>query len=176
MKRHSSKKTSFPVSTKCVLKNILFLAIALFVVEYMFSKHPGYRWVYKDMLKGNMKIIREHPKLSFEQKMQMKLGASYEYLLFIKKSTPEDAVILYPSKRAFTKENSPFVQEIYNKTYATRFLHPRKLVLEEELNQNKYADKITHVAIVNKEGADKLPYPVDPEIQHTVLPVVAPKK
>lgn len=168
------QKTSSSVDTKWLLKNVLFLILALLLVKYTFSEHPTYRWVYHDLLKGNMKTIKEHPKLTFEQKMRMKLGADYDYLLFLQRATPENAIILYPSQEAFSKKGSPFTQ-IYNKMYAIRFLYPRKLVLENELNISKYADKITHVAIVNGEGRDKLSYPTDSAYQHGVLPVT-PKK
>ena len=74
------------------------------------------------------------------------------------------------------EEKMKMKREIGNKLYATRFLYPRLLILESELEESRYADRITHVAIVNGEGKDRLPYQVDPEIQHAVLPVVQPKK
>ena len=60
---------------------------------------------------------------------------------------------------------------IYNKIYATRFLYPRKLVLESEFGVSKYADQINYVAIVNGEGKDKLSYPTDSTYRHGVLPI-----
>ena len=57
------------------------------------------------------------------------------------------------------------------KIYATRFLYPRKLILESERKTGKYKNEITHVAIVNGKGMEKLPYPVDTEFQHGVLPL-----
>lgn len=157
-------------------KNALFMVLALLLVRYALTEQPTYRWVYSSLLKKNMATIKKYPKLTFEDKMQMKLGKDYDFLRFIKQSTPENAVLLYPSQEAFRKEGSPFKQEIGNKLYATRFLYPRLLVLESELETSRFADKITHVVIVNGEGKDKLPYPVDPEVQYAVLPVVPPKK
>ncbi|MDR0962202.1 MAG: hypothetical protein LBM62_06570 [Mediterranea sp.] len=154
-----------------LLMNVLLLVAGILLVSYALTKQPAYHWVYSGLLKQNMELIRKHPKATFDQKMQMKLGASYEYLLYIKQETPKDAVILYPTVRAFKKAGSPFTQEIFNKIYATRFLYPRKLVTEDELTTNKYADKITHVAIVNGEGRQHLSYPVDSTYQHAVLPV-----
>ena len=175
-KGRSSQKSPFIVYAGWSLKNILFLFIAIFLVKLTFSRQPAYNWVFNGLLKGNMRMIKEYPKLTYDQKMQYKLGASYEYLLFLKRATPENAVILYPSSKAFQKEGSPFTQNIDNKIYATRFLYPRKLILESELKDSKYADKITHVAIVNGEGRDKLPYPVDPKMEHGVLPVKPQKQ
>lgn len=154
-----------------LVKNVILLAIAILLISYTFNKQPGYHWVYNGLLKGNMKMIKEYPNLTFDEKMSVKLGASYNYLHYIKQSTPENAIILYPSPQAFRKEGSPFTQEIYNKVYATRFLFPRKLILENELATSEYAGKITHIAIVNGEGIDKLPYQVDPDLEHAVVPV-----
>jgi len=43
--------------------------------------------------------------------------------------------------------------------------------LESERKTGKYKNEITHVAIVNGKGTEKLPYPVDTEFQHGVLPL-----
>ncbi|MDR0658491.1 MAG: hypothetical protein LBG18_06120 [Mediterranea sp.] len=158
-----------------VLKNIVYLVLVLFLVRYTLSKQPGYRWVY-DMLRSNMETVRKHPGLTFEQKMQQKLGMSYVYLLHLKQATPEDAVILYPAPEAFKEKDSPFTQEIYNKIYATRFLYPRRIIRTDEPETGKYAGRITHVAIVNGIGADRLPYPVDPAVRHGVFPITPRKK
>lgn len=173
-KQENAPKTSSHPDGKWLLKNILFLLLALLLVKITFTEQPAYKWVYYNLLKGNMSLIKQYPDISFEQKMQMKLGVNYEYLHFIKQATPENAVILYPSQEAFSKEGSPFAH-IYNKIYATRFLYPRKLVLESELGVSKYADQINYVAIVNGEGKDKLSYPTDSAYQHGVLPITPQK-
>ena len=160
-KQEKQRKT-FAVYAVWLAKNVLFMVLALLLVKYTLTKQPAYHWVYSSLLKENMATIKKHPEFTFEEKMKMKLGVDYDYLLFIKQATPENAVILYPSQEAFLKKGS--------------FLYPRLLILESELEESRYADRITHVAIVNGEGKDRLPYQVDPEIQHAVLPVVQPKK
>lgn len=176
LKKDSSYKTLSAIHVKRFVKDVCFLILSLFLVSYLFLKQPGYNWVYFGLLKKNMETIKKYPNLTFEQKMQMKLGTSYEYLLYLKRATPENAVILYPESRAFREKGSPFTQNIDNKIYATRFLYPRKLVLESELETSKYANKITHVAIVNGKGKEKLSYPVDSAFQHGILPVNPIKK
>lgn len=170
-KESSIHRPSAVQNRKWLLKNVSFLILAILLVSYALSKQPGYQWVYFGLLKGNMATIKKYPELTYEQKMQMKLGTSYGYLLYIKQSTPENAVILYPPTNAFRTKDSPFTQNIDNKIYATRFLYPRKLVLESELLMSKYADQITHIAIVNGIGKDKLTYPVDSTVQHGVYPI-----
>ena len=172
MRKANTAYQSRPVTNRRrLLKNVSFLILAALLVFYAFSKQPGYHWVYFNLLRGNMETIKKYPKLTFEQKMQMKLGTSYEYLLYLKQATPENAVILYPDSKDFREKGSPFTQNIDNKIYATRFLYPRKLILESERKTGKYKNEITHVAIVNGKGTEKLPYPVDTEFQHGVLPL-----
>ncbi len=175
-KQQEAQGKSFAAYGVWLAKNVLFMVPALLLVCYTLTKQPTYHWVYSGLLKENMEAIKKYPGLTFEEKMQMKLGADYGYLLFIKQNTPENAVILYPSREAFQKEGSPFKQEIYNKLYAIRFLYPRLLISEDELQESRYADRITHVAIVNGEGKGRLPYQVSPETRHAILPVVQQQK
>lgn len=175
-KRNSAHKPLPGIRPRWVLKNVSYLILSIILVSYMFLKQPGYNWVYFGLLKKNMETIRKYPRLTFEQKMQMKLGTSYEYLLYLKRATPENAIILYPESKAFREKDSPFTQNIDNKIYATRFLYPRKLILESERKTSKYTNKITHVAIVNGKGKEKLSYPVDSAFQHGILPVNPIKK
>ena len=151
------------------LKGILSTGLVVLFLKYLFSISPAYDWVYNGLLKQNMQLINKYPDVSYEQKMALKLGASYEYLYYVRQQTPEDAIILYPSADAFRMKGNPFTQEIHNKLFATRFLYPRRLIQREELEKSPYAEKITHVAIVNGVGRDFLPYPVDSTMQHAVL-------
>ncbi|MDR0976451.1 MAG: glycosyltransferase family 2 protein [Prevotellaceae bacterium] len=154
-----------------LLKNVALLLPALLLVYYVLALQPAYHWSY-DMLTSYRDFIEENPHATFDEKMKLKLGASYDYLHYVRQTTPPDAVILYPSAEAFRKPGSPFTQEIYNKLYATRFLYPRKLVTEEELSRgSRYATRITHVAIVNGVSPRSLAVPFDSTYQHVVIPV-----
>jgi hypothetical protein len=161
--------------TVIALRNIVYLGIAIFLAVRILSKQPGYRWVYT-MLKSNMETIRQYPDLTFEQKMHIKLGVSYDYLLYLKQSTPENAVILYPDPKAFRCEDSPFTQEIDNKTYATRFLYPRKIIRAGDAEAGTYAADITHVAIVNGRAADGFSCPVDSSVRHGIFSITPSAK
>lgn len=158
------------------VKNILIVIVAGLLVKEGIEAQPGYNWVYNGLLKGNMETIKAYPNLTFDEKMTMKLNSCYSYLMYIKEQTPENAVILWPSGADFSKENSPFKGEIYNKTYALRFLYPRKLVTPHEIGKSHYEKEITHIAIVNGTGFDKLPYKVEQPFEHGVLPVKPQKK
>jgi hypothetical protein len=154
-------------------KNIVVAFAAGFLLFECLKVQPGYNWAYYGLLKGNMAAIRANPDLTLEQKYEQKLGIDYAYLQFVKSATPEDAVILYPSREDFFPEGieSPFKQGVSNKTWGLRFLYPRKLVLPSEMETNRYANDITHVAIVNGRGYERLDYEVETPIEHGVLPV-----
>lgn len=154
-----------------IVKNVLIVAVVALILKEGIQAQVGYNWVYNGLLKGNMQTINAYPDLSFDEKMGMKLNSSYSYLMYIKEQTPENAVILWPSGADFMKEKSPFSGELGNKTYALRFLYPRKLVTPNELGKSHFEKEITHVAIVNGCGFDQLPYSINQPFEHGILPV-----
>lgn len=160
-----------------VCKNGVAALICWFLISHFVFKQPGYQWITQGMLKQNMELIKQYPKLTTDQKYEMKLGTSYAYLKFIREQTPPNAIILYPERDDFFPpgaESRFKGQEPYNKVWATRFLFPRKLVTPSELKDSPYTGQITHVAIVNGRGRDRLSYPVPEEYQFSVLPVNLP--
>ncbi|MDR1344812.1 MAG: hypothetical protein LBJ39_05605 [Tannerellaceae bacterium] len=158
-----------------LLKNICAAVVAGIFIFKCIEMQGGYNWVCNSMLKGNMELIKANPGATLEQRHEFKLGFDYRYLQFVKTSTPEDAVILYPSREDFFPEgvDSPFKQDVSNKTWALRFLYPRKLVLPSEMESNRYAGDITHVAIVNGRGFDRLGYETgtDGSMEFGILPL-----
>ncbi|MDR2118696.1 MAG: hypothetical protein LBP25_04090 [Tannerellaceae bacterium] len=155
-----------------ILKNLFFAFLAGFLLLKAMESNDGYKWAYT-MLTGNMKTIRANPNLSIWEKNEMKLGVDFAYVRFLKESTPENAVILYPAYEDFYPKDkqTPFKQEVYNKIWALRFLYPRILVLPSELETSRYAPDITHVAIVNGRGYERLNYTVENMQEFGVLPV-----
>ena len=134
-----------------VCKNGVAALICWFLISHFVFKQPGYQWITQGMLKQNMELIKQYPKLTTDQKYEMKLGTSYAYLRFIREQTPPNAIILYPERNDFFPpgtESQFKGQEPYNKVWATRVLFPRKLVTPSELKDSPYAGQITHVAIV----------------------------
>ncbi|MDR1918547.1 MAG: hypothetical protein LBQ65_02740 [Tannerellaceae bacterium] len=155
------------------VKNAFVASIVGVLVFQCIEEQAGYHWVYDTLLKGNMQTIRQYPDLTVDQRNELKLGFDYAYLRFLKNATPEDAVILYPSQEDFFPEDkpSPFKHEISNKVWGLRFLYPRKLVLPSEMETSRYASAITHVAIVNGRGYERLSYTVSDIQEHGVRPV-----
>ncbi|MDR1259033.1 MAG: hypothetical protein LBK65_07140 [Tannerellaceae bacterium] len=161
-----------------LVKNVCAAAVAGFLLFECVDVQGGYNWVYNMMLKGNMELIKANPDATIEQRNEFKLGTDYSYLLYVKNSTPEDAVILYPSHEDFFPPGveSPFKQNISNKIWALRFLYPRKLVLPSEMGTNRYTNDITHVAIVNGRGYERLNYETEAEIPTTEFTVISIKR
>ncbi|MBC8616761.1 hypothetical protein H8788_03345 [Parabacteroides faecis] len=161
-----------------LLKNLLAAGIVLLFLVKVVETRQGYGWVYKGLLKANMKTIKAHPNLTTDQRFEIKLGFSYSYLEFIRKNTPDNAVILYPGRESFFPENkkTPFNGDVCNKVWVTRFLFPRKIILQEELSTSPYKDEISHVAIVNGFGFDKVNYKVNQSFEYGILPINPSKK
>jgi hypothetical protein len=155
-----------------IMKNLSVAFLTGFFLLKAMESNAGYKWAYT-MLTSNMKLIRTSPHLSLREKNEMKLGADFAYLWFLKEATPENAVILYPSADDFypPDKTSPFKQGIHNKIWALRFLYPRLLVLPSEMETSRYAAEITHVAIVNGRGYERLNYPVDSKQEFGILPL-----
>ena len=141
-------------------RNAILGFLAFLLIVSCFKKIPSYTWVYDQLLKGNMKLIHQYKNLSLDHRYEMKLGYTYAYLRFLKSRTPENA----------KDRKSDFTGEPNNKLWVSRFLYPRKIVYDTE-KENKYAGQITHVAIVNGWGYDKLSYEVPEQVENTVLPV-----
>jgi len=154
------------------LLNLLAGLIAYSLVWCCMTYIREYNWVYKTLLKGNYKFAKEHKDLTADQRRKIKLGVSFAYLDYLKKNTPEDAVILMPEKEAYYPkgQQAVFEQEIHNKLFRLRVLYPRKIVDADE-GANRYVRQINRVAIVNGYGYERLN--IDPTDQppFAVIPV-----
>ncbi len=172
--KESKKRFRIPAVVFWIMKNTVAGAAAFLLIFFVvFKVQPGYKWVYNTM-NNNYRAIKRNPNVTDQEKMRAKLGISYSYLEYIAEVTPKDAVILYPDKTAlFPKDKkTEFRHDMYNKLWALRFLYPRKVVMTNEFNQSSYADKITHIAIVNGVGYELLDYNPPQRPTHAVFPLM----
>lgn len=171
VKTKQIKKTKTLTFPLWLGRNLMVCALFFLLVLYCYKKIPGYTWVHDGLLRGNMQVIKQYGQLSLDQKYEMKLGYTYAYLRYIKQQTPEDAIILMPSDAdIYFSKGSRFTGEPNNKLWSSRFLYPRKLVYVDE-QASAYMSQITHVAIINGWGYDKLPYKVSEQVANTIFPL-----
>ena len=161
------------------MKNILIAALAYILFPGMVKSNPGYEWLIDGYAKSNLKVIKQYKNLTADQKLEMKLGYDYAFIEMIRRQTPADAVVFYPSRKDFTdkKENSQitFSGNLCDKLSAVRFLYPRRVVIEAEREKTSWGKKISHVAIVNGHGLELLPYSLGQGVDISVLPVDSTK-
>jgi len=182
--KKSKRKKNEPVRTEnkknrflsLLFRNVFAVIISAVIVFFLYKNIQGYQWVWDSLVIKNLEIVNQHSDLTNEQKWAIKLGFDYRYLEFLKKNTPENAVILMPADSALFPQGvkSEFTKESYsvrNKAWATYFLYPRKIVYEKELLKSPYASQITHVAIANYRGYERLNYSVVKKQKYHVLPV-----
>ncbi len=160
-------------------RNFISVFVSAILILFLYISFNGYRWVVNGLVINNLKIIFQKSNLSLEQKWKLKCGFDFVYLNYIKKNTPEDAVILmpplsalYPEKeRIKTEFNTKSAAGVKNKAWATYFLYPRKLVYQKEKDSNYLYNKVTHVAIANYWGYDQLNYPTAKKQKYSIMPL-----
>lgn len=169
MKKNSVKNR--PKLLSVIMYNIIGL-VCVVILFFILKSHKGYGFVI-DMLQGNYELISKHRNAPLYERNLSKMGDSYNIFLYIASNTPPNAVIYLPGGKAFSDKSygMNFKGEPYNKGWATRFLYPRKIVLESEYDKSSYSKDITHVVIINKVGAEILPYKLDSIPVCSVLPM-----
>ena len=117
--------------------------------------------------------MSKYSNLTYDQKMEAKLGFNFRFLNNIKLNTPEDAIIIMPPDSIFYPKGkkSYFTDFMGSVGYTGYFVYPRKLVYAGRSQTVELYKKATHVAIVNFWGYEKLAYQVDKKEQFTVLPI-----
>jgi hypothetical protein len=158
------------------LRNILLCVGGALVVFGCYSLVPGYRWAWDSLLRGNWEVMKKYPKASIEQRYEIKLGFLYRYLDYVKKNTPEDAVILFPESariREMEKKHRIDIR-LTGKMELSYFLYPRKVVMKSERGINPIYDTYTHVAVVNGYGYEDVNYAVEPKLEFNILKVTPP--
>lgn len=160
-------------------KQVLVALVGLFLLVQVKKSVDSYRWIYDDLLKGNMETIRKYPNLSTDERYILKMGFPISFMNHIKANTPDSAVILFPDSDVFANTKDPkqdlsgMLGWCSSKYAYYRLLYPRKVVFESEKEQSPFFEKITHVAIVNGWGYDylKTSVPVEFRTNNAILPV-----
>lgn len=175
-KPQPTKKTSI---FGWLMINLAICLVGVMIFKIIVSRNTSYTWLWDTYTENNIINMKTDKTLPPDQRIAGKLGIDYSFMMMLKENTPANAVIYYPSKADFEATPKygpkyPFRASLVDKMSAIRFLYPRKIVVREEMGKTPYTDKLTHIGIVNGQNTDKLKYPVDSTVTHTVLPVELP--
>jgi len=156
--------------------NFILLVVCIVLVLGLFKGNEGYSWVWNDLINENLKFINKNPHLTDAQKYQSKFGIDAAAIDFIKKQTPDSAIILLPPGAVIMDDSSDYkflkgLGGIKARNWTIYFLYPRKLVYFDEFDRNKFAKNITHVVCMNGWGYDKLSYNATPQSSFEILPI-----
>lgn len=169
-----NKKTHW---SSILLRNLLGLLVLVFILKSLELKSKGYKWEWNTLLKSNKEFMAKNKDLTIDKRNESKLGFFYKYVNFIKTNTPDSAIILIPDDAIIDGVDEKFrLKTLKDRRKTSYFLYPRRTVYRKDtLLDGAFLDKITHVAIVNNQGYEELPYKVTSKQQFTVLPINPPK-
>lgn len=161
------------------VKNLIAAALAYMLLPGIVKTNAAYGWLIDGYAKGNLNVAKQYGGLTNEQKLEMKLGYDYAFIELIRRQTPDNAVVFYPSRKDFTDKlpgsRITFSGNLCDKLSAVRFLYPRRIVIEAERGKTPWSKKVTHVAVMNGHGLEMLPYNPGPGMEISVLPVDSTK-
>ena len=151
-------------------KFYLLSATILFVALLLIT--PYYRYISSD-LPNDMRFIFLHWNSSAEKKYELRFGTTFTLLYNIAQRTPPDAVIIMPPDSLLlnSKGKTKFHKEIAEKSWASYFVYPRKLVYEKEKDTNPLYAKANFVLVYNGWGLDKIHYKLESKIVIGVIPI-----
>lgn len=160
-----------------VAVRLLILICSVLIVYLTVTYVPIYNLIYEDVLKASLNFVNQNRDLSKQQKLEGKFGFDVRYLEYLKKNTPENAVIIMPPDSVIHPgdESGDFnnldLSSITSKIWTSYFVYPRKLVYEREKSTNPLYSEATHVAVINYWGYEKLDYNVSEREKYIVMPI-----
>jgi hypothetical protein len=179
----SEQKKKQPITDSQVMRrNLVVTFVLMFILLLLYVTIPGYNYAIKEVAISNKQRIDQIetrrlnfdlPELRQEDKLLFRIE-DYWYIQFITAHTPDTAVILLPPRSAI--DTTPEFSQLNDPEWMEYFLYPRLCISEDQKNTKKdlYA-KVTHVAIVNSWGYDKLKYEPKERPTETILPIEKPK-
>ncbi len=175
-------KKNIITDSQVLRRNLVITFVLMFILLVLYVTIPGYYFAIKEVAIGNKQRIDQIetrrlnfnlPELRLEDKLLFRIE-DYWYIQFMTTHTPDTAVILLPPLSAI--DSTPEFSSLNDPEYMEYFLYPRLCVSEDQKDTKKelYA-RITHVAIVNGWGYDKLKYQPKERPSETILPVIEPQ-
>jgi len=122
----------------------------------LMAQQRNYRWLFHSIVLGNLKTIRAYPNLTYDQKMELKLGVGYKLVQYVKTHTPEDAVILAPEEKELAKVGLDY------------YLYPR-YILQWNARKSPMYSKTTHLIIFKGKGYEYLKHPPSDRTEYGLI-------
>ncbi|MEA1980493.1 MAG: hypothetical protein U9N54_05925, partial [candidate division Zixibacteria bacterium] len=151
MGKHNTKKENtvdHHFAGKTNLKNLLVALVFFLLIFTAYKSTSSYKWIFDTLARRNMQFIKQHSQWPLDKKYEAKLGFDYSFVNYVKKYTPEDAIILMPLSKEFKKKyfNKKGAWGVKSKSWSTYFLYPRILIDEKMIIKDPtIANKLTHV-------------------------------
>lgn len=153
-----------------IIKPVLFVAIVAVLVVY----NKGYDRLYKYNFKRTFAEIEKYKGLDYDERLKKLLPQDYPFLSQIRDRTPADAIILVPPKEIWHPKDRKlgFGPWIASKAYLAYFLYPRRILIDDKKDAKSPLMKdVTHVAIIDSWGYDKLQYTVPNPPSYGIMPI-----
>lgn len=111
-----------------MVSGLLVITLAVFAAAWL--AQPSLRKKVRDL-----GFAVQRPFATYDEKMRLQMGMSYDYLVFVRAHAPESAIILIPPP------TYP-LPHLGNLTVVQYFIYPRRAVHEDQ------AGRATHVMLV----------------------------
>ncbi len=154
-------------------KNIAAAIGIIIVLSVAAYYNRGYHWLIRTNILKHFRYTQELTDQTLEERQFRRMGSNFDYLNFLVRETPEDAIILFPPLNFIypSGEESYFDPHMDVKPWVSYFLYPRKVVYEEEINTSPIYYETTHIAVINFWGYEKAGYGPERKYQYTVIPI-----
>ena len=119
---------------KKIVNKYIFSVLVIILIQYLITDIVG-------IFKSNIGFMLKNPNATYDQKMEVVIEKKpYDFAMFIKANTPEDAKILIPP------QGYPWPQT-GNEAYFRYFLYPRKLFNGNENESKVDASAVDYVLV-----------------------------
>jgi hypothetical protein len=167
VKDKSKKEES--VLSKIIIRNLLSFALFAVIVYILYSKVPGYNWLWSGLIKGNLGTIEQYPDLTRDQKFEIKERPDAAFVNFLKNNTSDSSSIVFPPRDLLINSKRKF-KRLHNKAWITYALYPREVEYFNELPDTSNLERFDFIAVFEYWGYDKVSYPADRSNEYFLLP------
>ena len=152
-------------------RSILMMLAGLIILTANLKNNDGYKWAWETLLKGNWKIIQTNRSASITKRYAMKMGYTAQLLEHIKTNTPENAILLFPTKAQLQEKSQYNIDpNITVRNWVLHYLYPRRVIYANE-DYAPLRQQVNYVVIVNGHGYESLDIEPDQRPPFAVIPL-----